>query len=127
MVDWAHAEAILDQGIATVFDQTPFRVRPRKDGASVNAKAVDDLDRVGFDFMGTLDIGSPGDRFSGLAADPAPRAAPVRFEGVVTARDGGWPYIPKRGDHLVTGDTAYAIADFARDGSRRRVFYVNRV
>lgn len=128
-MDWATAEAALDAAAASVFDGLDIIVQPRTSGLGVNAKMLADDSRAAFLFRGSLDLGSPGERSDALVADPAAsNRTAVRFEGVVTAHDGGaWPYAPRRRDHLDIGGVTYDIADVARDGTRRRVFYVNRV
>lgn len=126
-MDWDDAAPILDAAVAETFDTATFTVVPLREGASVNHPKMPDGTRAGFDFVGSIDIGPPvvGNR-PNLSADPVIEREGVAYEAVVTALDTGWPYVPRRGDQLEHDGVSWSIADLGRDGTPRRVLYVNR-
>lgn len=117
----------LDETVASVFDTVTFTVVPQAVGLSVNHRAGEDGSRQPFDFKGSIDINPPViSRRANLTAEPTKRDPAVAYEAVVTAYASSWPYLPKPGDLLRENDSVWKIADTDRDGSDRRVFYVNQ-
>lgn len=126
-MDWATAEAALEEAAASVFDRTAIRVLPRKEGSSVNQPRVPDASREEFDAFGTIEPGAPALPAAGRwSGDPSAKAMPVIFEAVLTAHVRSWPYVPVRGDRILTGTKCYDIQNVDRDGTMRAVFHLNR-
>ena len=124
---WADLERRLDSDAAALFDDAVATVLPRKDGATVNHRPVADDGRASFDMACSIELNPPALRGESLSAFGREARPAASFDGVVTATDDGtWPYVPHDGDHLEIGGVTYKIADIHRDGSRRRVFYVNK-
>lgn len=126
-MSWSDLERRLDTDAAALFDEVTFTVAPRTKGATVNDRPGPDGARAAFDFKGSLDLNPPPLRNEPLGGPTGVFSGETSFDGVVTAHDDGtWPYVPGRPDHLTAGGVTYQIADTHRDGSARRVFYVNK-
>jgi len=120
-------ERRLDTDAAALFDETEVQAVARKSGATVNARRENDPDRVGFSFPGSIEFNPPPLRNEQFMQAAKSGQANVAFDAVITAHDDGtWLWRPKRGDHLVAVDMTYEVADIHRDGSARRVYYVNK-
>ncbi|MAY63995.1 MAG: hypothetical protein CML29_17465 [Rhizobiales bacterium] len=125
-MSWEELERRLDEDAAALFDTVEFTVKPRTDGATVNHRPGPDDTRAEFPFEGSIEFNPPMTR--GATPDQASGAyeGVNSFDAVVTAHDDGWAYVPRRRDHLATHDATYEVGAIHRDGSNRRVFYVNR-
>ncbi len=129
MPDWASARAMLEESVAGVFDVTPCRLVGYKAGQSVNhpEQVVDDS-RTAFDFLGTIDLQPPADRLTRQPpGDPGAPGATVSYAAVLTAHVGGWPWQPRRGDRVVSGNKTWRIEASERDGSSRPAWYLSGV
>lgn len=128
MVDWASARAMLEESVAGVFDVTTCRLVGYKSGQSVNhAEQVDDS-RPAFDFMGIIDLQPPADRLTRQPpGDPGAPGATVSYAAVLTAHVGEWPWLPRRGDRVVSGGKSWQIEASERDGSSRPAWYLSEV
>lgn len=120
-------ERRLDIDAAALFDHVAFQAVGRKTGASVNHPGQNDPNRVAFGFSGSIEFNPPPLRNEQFMQAGKSGQANVAFDAVITAHDDGvWPWVPKLRDHLTSGGVTYEIADPHRDGSARRVFYVNK-
>lgn len=120
-------ERRLETGAAALFDTVEVQALARKGGATVNHRREDDPGRAGFPFSGSIEFNPPPLRNEQFMQAGKSGQANVAFDAVITAHDDGtWPWPPKRGDHLVAESVVYEIADIHRDGSSRRVFYINK-
>lgn len=128
MPDWAAAAAVLDAAVAGTFDADTIRALPRREGVSVNAPGAADPDRAEFEFAGSFELAPDALPTSRRPiGDQAGLREPASHQAVVTALAAGWPWMPKRKDHLAFGGVRWSIDDLFDDGSLRRVFYLNRV
>ena len=120
-------ERRLETDAAALFDAVEVQAFARKGGATVNHCRGDDPDRASFPFSGSLEFNPPPLRNEQFMQAAKSGQANVAFDAVITAHDDGtWLWQPKRADHLVAAGVTYAVADMHRDGSARRVFYVNK-
>ncbi|KGF71158.1 hypothetical protein LL06_00755 [Hoeflea sp. BAL378] len=120
-------ERRLETDAAALFDTVDVQAVPRRNGATVNHRREADPERAGFEFMGSLEFNPPPLRNEQFTQTGMTAQANVAFDAVITAHDDGtWPWAPRRGDHLVADSVTYDVADIHRDGSSRRVFYVNK-
>ncbi|MBD8555550.1 hypothetical protein IFT84_13640 [Rhizobium sp. CFBP 8762] len=126
-MDWGNAEAQLDEACASVFDVTICWLQPKKSGQSVNHGALNDVTRPLFEFMGTIDLEPPADRITRhLPADPGVVNGTVSYDAVLTAHVGDWPYMPRRGDAVLTVGKTYSIVAMRLDGSIRQAFFLKK-
>ena len=128
-MSWSAHLAAADDAAASYFDETLCLLQPRAPGlgVSVNHSEVDDPDRAVFEFLGTIDLEPPADRLTRhMPVDPGTRSGAVSYGAVLTALTTGWPYLPKRGDHVVAGGVTWKIAAKEDDGSNRPAWYLNR-
>ena len=127
MSDWTDMERRLETDAAALFDTVQVQAVARKAGATVNHRKEDDPSRVMFLFSGSIDFNPPPLRNEQFMQPGQNARSNVAFDAVVTAHDdGSWPWSPKRGDNLVASSVTYEVADIHRDGSGRRVFYINK-
>ena len=127
MVDWTSARAFTEQACAEIFDVTPCRLQPRAPGATVNHGEVDDGGRGSFEFLGTIDLEPPADRLTRhMSVDTGTRSGAVSYDAVLTALTTGWPYQPRRGDHVISGGATWKIVANEQDGSNRPAWYLNK-
>lgn len=127
MGNWSDIERRLETGVAALFDSVEMQAIARKGGATVNHPRQADPDRASFPFPGSLEFNPPPLRNEQFMQAGKNGSANVAFDAVITAHDDGtWQWSPKRGDHLAADTVIYEIADIHRDGSSRRVFYVNK-
>lgn len=120
-------ERRLETDAAALFDTVEVQAVARKGGATVNHRREADPDRVSFPFPGSIEFNPPALRNEQFMQAGKAGQTIVAFDAVITAHDDGtWPWPPKRGDHLVADNVVYEIADIHRDGSSRRVFYINK-
>jgi len=120
-------ERRLETDAAALFDIFEVQAVARKGGATVNHRRESDPARSGFSFSGSIEFNPPPLRNEQFMQAAKSGQANVAFDAVVTAHDDGtWLWQPKRGDHLVAMDVTYEVADIHRDGSARRVYYINK-
>lgn len=133
MVDWAAARAFTELACAEIFDVTPCRLQPRRQGLTANHAENDDPDRQAFDFLGTIDLDPSGERLQRRRpSDPAVDGRNVVYDAILSAHVGGWPYFPRKGDHVLEGEggpsgKAWKIADKIQDGSNRPAWYLTKL
>lgn len=127
MSNWTDMERRLETDAAALFDTVEVEAIARKGGTTVNHRREADLARASFPFPGSVEFNPPPLRNEQFMQAGKTGPANVAFDAVITAHDDGtWPWLPKRGDHLVADTVIYEIADIQRDGSSRRVFYINK-
>ncbi len=127
MSDWTDMERRLETDAAALFDTVEVQALARKGGATVNHRRGNDPDRASFVFAGSLEFNPPPLRNEQFMQAGKTAQANVTFDAVITAHDDGmWLWLPKRGDQLSANSVVYEIADIHRDGSARRVFYINK-
>ncbi len=127
MSNWTDMERRLETDAAALFDTMEVQAIARRGGLTVNHRQQDDPDRASFPFSGSIEFNPPPLRNEQFMQAGKNGQSNVAFDAVITAHDDGtWPWLPKRGDQLVAGTVSYAIADIHRDGSSRRVFYINK-
>ncbi len=133
MVDWDAARAFTQQACAEVFDtKRYFAIGLTKPPRDVNASSLPDPERPIFEFLGsaidtnpTLNQIGAGERAS--ASSSADRNT---FRSCITAYTENWPWMLRQGDHVQQVETGriYALAASPdRDGSDRRLFWLNKV
>jgi len=129
MVDWEAARAFTQEACAGVFDYTPCRLQPRRQGLTANHAAADDPTRSPFEFKGTIDLEPPSDRIPRhFSVDTGVKNGTVSYDAVLTAHVGSWPYLPERSDcvtDLLTGLTWKIVAK-EQDGTLRPAWYLTR-
>lgn len=127
MSNWTDMERRLETDAAALFDTVEVQAIARKGGATVNHRREDDPARASFPFSGSIEFNPPPLRNEQFMQAGKTGQSNVAFDAVITAHDdGSWLWLPKRSDHLVADTVIYEIADIHRDGSSRRVFYVNK-
>lgn len=127
MSNWTDMERRLETDAAALFDTLEVQAIARKGGATVNHRREADPSRSSFLFPGSVEFNPPPLRNEQFMQAGKTGQANVAFDAVITAHDdGSWLWLPKRSDHLVADTVIYEIADIHRDGSSRRVFYVNK-
>ncbi|MCO6410094.1 hypothetical protein [Hoeflea alexandrii] len=127
MSNWTDMERRLETDAAALFDTVEVQAFARKGGATVNHRREADPARASFTFPGSLEFNPPPLRNEQFMQAGRSGQSNVAFDAVITVHDdGSWPWLPKRNDHLVADAVIYEIADIHRDGSSRRVFYVNK-
>lgn len=125
MVDWAAARRMTEQKVSAVFDRHSCTLKPRRDGVSVNHGRQDDDSRAPFDFVGTIDEQPSGELLARhRSGDPGSRDANPHFDAVLTANTEAWPYLPKKGDHVIGALNTWQIDADAIDGGLRKAFYL---
>lgn len=120
-------ERRLETDAAALFDKIDVQAVARKGGTTVNHPRENDPTRTAFPFPGSIEFNPPPLRNEQFMQAARSAQANVAFDAVITAHDDGtWLWQPKRGDHLIAVDVTYEVADIHRDGSARRVYYVNK-
>lgn len=129
MVDWAAARALLEDGVAEVFDVTEFEMVPMANGLSVNHPRGRDPDRPCFAFLGTVHLEPPSDRVARFPVSDPGSQKTVSYEAVLTAHVAAWPWFPVMRDRVVIVETGqvFQIEAFERDGSNRPALYLSKV
>lgn len=129
MVDWAAARALLEEGVAEVFDVTALEMVPMANGLGVNHARSQDTSRPGFAFLGTIDLDPPSDRVARFPPGDPGSQKTVSYEAVLTAHSGSWPWFPVQRDRvrvIATGQV-YQVEAVERDGSSRPALYLSKV
>lgn len=128
-MDWNGALAAVDGIVAGVFDRDELTLVPMKTGIGPNSPRMVDAGRTQFDFVGTIETDPQPMPFGERRAlDPGSPRDPVRYDFVLTANVGAWPYRPNRGDVVARrGDVneRFVIEDITRDPNRP-AFFLNR-
>lgn len=126
-MSWKDDLAATDNLVAGYFDTDSCRLVPRIAGIGVNHGRQDDASREAFDFLGSLDEQPSGDLMARhRSSDPAAGKANPYYDAVLTALVTGWPWLPRRDDHVVVGGVTWRIMADATDGTARRAWYMNR-
>lgn len=126
-MSWKNDLAATDALVARYFDEVACTLNPRIGGAGVNHARQDDPDRESFDFMGSIDEQPSGDLMARhRTGDPGSAKSNPYFDAVLTALVSGWPWLPRKDDHVVTSDATWRIAAAAADGTDRQAWYLVR-
>jgi len=127
MSNWQDMERRLDTDAAALFDHIEAQAIARKVGATVNHPRENDPSRADFSFVCSIEFNPPPLRNEQFMQAARSGQVNVAFDAVITAHDDGtWLWQPKRADHLVVADVSYEVGDVHRDGSARRIFYLNK-
>lgn len=124
---WPAALALLDEIVASTFDDVSATARGRTRDADVNAATIDDTGRESFTFQCSITLAPPSTTSGPSPADPVIRpGAAITYGAVMTANSAAWPWEPRREDLIEAGGRVWQIAATERHGTNRFVAYLNR-
>lgn len=130
MATLANHEAARRSVLKRVFDRTACTLVPLARAAGPNGPLSPDTARTGFDFDATLDLEPQSAVIAGeRGLDPSlpGSMSSIACDALLSAYVTGWPYLPKREDHVVANGVTYSIAMARKDGTDRRSWYLNEV